>query len=97
MAVPASAAGTVRYVDDNTTKACHGTHFHSIQAAINASHAKDVVYVCPGTYHEELQISVPGLTVQSLGYRKAKLVPPSDATHTALVALLADGVKFRSF
>jgi len=97
MALPVSAAGTVRYVDDNTTGACHGTHLHSIQAAINASSPKDIVYVCRGTYHEELQIGVPGLTVQSLEYRKAKLVPPNASVHTSLVTLLADGVKFRGF
>ncbi len=99
LAMPAAAAGTVRYVDDNMANACHGTHLHTIQAAINASSAKDVVYVCPGTYHEDLVIDVPGLTVQSLEYRKAKLVPPAPENDGlgAMVVIPADGVKFRGF
>jgi len=101
LALPVAAAGAVRYVDDNTgPNACHHTHFHTIQAAINASSAKDVVYVCKGTYDEELYIDVPGLTVQSLEYRKAKLVPPSSTANDgqiAMVVLAADGVKFRGF
>ncbi len=49
IAAPASAAiTTIRYVDDNpNATSCRGTHFHSIQAAINASNAADIVYVCP--------------------------------------------------
>jgi hypothetical protein len=98
LVAPAAAAGTVRYVDDNLNNACHGTHFHSIQAAINASANKDVVYVCPGTYAEELVIDVPGLTVQSLQYRKAKLVPPTGEDGLgAMVVIAANGVKFRGF
>jgi hypothetical protein len=98
IAAPASAAtSTVRYVDDNIATACHGTHFHTIQGAINASNAQDVVYVCPGTYHEQLQIDVPGLTVQSLKFRKAHLVPPASPVFPAVVEISADGAKLRGF
>ncbi len=100
LALPAAAAGAVRYVDDNpNSSSCHGTHLHTIQAAINASSNKDVVYVCPGIYHEELVIDVPGLTVQSLGYRKATLIPPTSGADGlgAMVVMTANGVKFRGF
>ena len=98
IAAPASAAQTFRYVDDNVgATACHHTSFHSIQAAINASSPKDVVYVCPGTYHEEVLVDVPGLTVQSLSYRRAKIVPDGTDGLGAAVVLAADGAKLRGF
>ena len=80
IAAPASAATTtVRYVDDNpNATSCRGTRFHSIQAAIDASNAADIVYVCPGVYHESIVIDVPGLIVQSTKPRKAHIVPPAD-------------------
>ncbi len=88
-AVPASGATrTIRFVDDNPkSTACHHTNFHTIQAAINASNAADVVYVCPGWYHESLVIDVPGLVVQATKARKAHLIPPADSDGAAVVML----------
>ncbi len=39
------------------------THYATIQAAVNAANPSDVVMVCPGTYPEQVVISIP-LTVK---------------------------------
>lgn len=97
VAAPAAAAGTIRYVNNHSGGACGPNHFHTIQGAINASSAHDIVYVCPGTYHEQLTIDVQGLTVQSLKFRKAHLVPPDAPDFPAVVQITADGAKLRGF
>jgi hypothetical protein len=99
LAAPASAAvTTIRYVDDNpNATSCHGTRFHTIQAAINASNEADIVYVCPGTYREQLVLDVPWLTVQSLRHQRATLKPPASLGSPALVEMAAKGTKLRGF
>ena len=98
VAGPASAATTtVRYVDDNPkSTACNHTSFHTIQGAINASDAADIVYVCPGTYHESIVIDVPKLLVQSTKPRMAHIVPPA-ANNGAAVVMESAGSALKGF
>lgn len=61
VAVPASAAGKVRVVDNDgkaSATNCDATTktFSKVQKAIDASAAGDIVRVCPGTYREKLTI-----------------------------------------
>ena len=73
LAAPASATGpTTRWVDDDGHAGPAGCGASavaatSIQAAVTASHAHDVVVVCPGTYVEQVRIrgSRDGLTLRS--------------------------------
>ncbi|MFN8623973.1 MAG: hypothetical protein U0869_24790, partial [Chloroflexota bacterium] len=62
VAVPTSAAGKVRVVDNDgkgTAANCDATTkaFKTIQSAVTASAAGDIVKVCPGTYAEKVSIT----------------------------------------
>lgn len=107
IAVPASAAGKVRVVDndgkgsatncDATTKA-----FSKIQKAIDASAAGDIVKVCPGTYQERVAITGArdGLQVLSTKAGGATIKDPSVymPTMLPLVRITAvDDVTFKGF
>lgn len=73
LATPASAAGTTtRWVDHDGHAGPHGCGGSrhaatSIQSAVDASNADDVVIVCPGTYVGQVRIrgSRDGLTLRS--------------------------------
>src|SRR4051794_2689065 len=102
LAAPTSAAVHTHWVDDDHTAgdgpaACDSATFHTIQGAINASHAGDKVFVCPGTYPEQLDITVPNLTVQANPTRTAKIVEPAAVAGPVQVAIESDGVKFTGF
>ena len=46
---------------------CKNAGYATIQAAINAANAGDTVYVCPGSYVENITINKADLTVSSTG------------------------------
>lgn len=106
IAAPASAVVRTRYVDNDNSAGdgparCDNAGFSSIQAAINASSAGDRVYVCPGSYTEQLTINKRGLEVRSVPALAAKLNAPAtldevDGT-TDLVRITARNVKFVGF
>jgi hypothetical protein len=50
-------AGTL-LVDDDKAE-CPGAGFQTIQGAVDAATAGDVIQVCPGTYHEQVQVTKP--------------------------------------
>jgi hypothetical protein len=58
-AVPVGAAGGVRYVDKYVARDCQGMEpcYTSIQGAVNAAQAGDVIYVFPATYNEGVDLS----------------------------------------
>ena len=80
MAMPAAAAGTNRWVDDDIVAGdgpdqCDGASYTSIQDAIDDSSAGDWVYVCPGTYVETLTIQ-SGVKVMARPLFQAKISAP---------------------
>jgi parallel beta-helix repeat protein len=80
-ALPAAAANPVRWVDDDAgagggPAACATAPFTSIQAAIDASGTWDRVYVCPGTYTEQLTLDVKGVLVKSVPESGAHIATP---------------------
>jgi hypothetical protein len=101
-AAPASAAVHVRWVDNDSKsgdgpRACDTAHFHTIQAAIDASGPGDTIHVCPGKYAEQLDITTPGLTIVSTPMRAATIVAPAGADLEALVGIESDHVSFNGF
>jgi pectin methylesterase-like acyl-CoA thioesterase len=58
-APPVLAAGTARYVNPGAVPGCPhpvGRTYDTIQDAVNASGPGDTVWVCPGTYNEQVYI-----------------------------------------
>ena len=74
----AHASAATRYVDDDGRQCSQARHA-TIQSAINASAARDVVRVCAGRYAEQLTLPAgkPGLFVASLPARAARVVAPA--------------------
>jgi hypothetical protein len=108
LAAPTSAAVHVRWVDNDSKKgdgprSCDTANFHTIQAAVDASHPGDSVFVCPGTYNEQVIVSTPGLLIQSRPTRSAIIIPPEAEDIQLveggydLVDILADDVSFVGF
>ena len=55
-----------RYVNNTSNTSQCPLQFTTIQSAVNASAANDTVYVCAGTYNEQVEIKMPlTLTGQS--------------------------------
>jgi len=108
LAAPTSAAVHIRWVDNDNKKgdgpaACDTANFHTIQAAVDASHPGDSIFVCPGTYKEQVIINTPGLLIQSRPTRSAIIIPPEAdqiqevALGYDLVDILANDVSFVGF
>ena len=103
IAAPASAAGAVRWVDNDSAPGdgpnkCDTAPYHTIQSAINNSNPYDTIYVCPGTYRQALHVDVKGLHIESINYRKAKIMPPANyPDFPAMVSITAREVDFWNF
>lgn len=66
---PATAAATTHVV----------TAGHSIQRAVNAARPGDTIRIEPGTYRENVMVTVPRLTIRGAGAQKVILEPPARA------------------
>src|ERR1700685_1661134 len=64
------SATTVTYIVGTCTS---GTHFSTIQAALDASPAPNTVEVCPGIYSEQLTITRP-VTLEGIAAGNGSLV-----------------------
>jgi hypothetical protein len=77
-------AATVTYIVGNCKS---GTHFSTIQSALDASPAPNTVEVCPGVYSEQVMITKP-VTLEGIAAGNGSLVNielPSDYTANASV------------
>ena len=78
-AAPALAAGTARYVNPGAVPGCPapgGTTYDTIQDAVDAAGTGDTVWVCPGTYLENVYVSGKhSLTIRR--YVVANTPPPT--------------------
>jgi hypothetical protein len=108
VAGPAAAVSHTRWVDNDNKPgdgpaACDTAHFHTIQAAVDASSAGDRIFVCPGTYKEQVIVNTPNLLIQAKPTRTATIVPPeADQIQEVengfdLVDILANGVSLIGF
>jgi nitrous oxidase accessory protein NosD len=70
VAAPPAGAATVRTVAPG----------QSIQRAVDASRPGDVVQILPGTYREDVLVTVPRLTIRGSGAQKVTLEPGAKVT-----------------
>ncbi len=106
-----SASAATRYVDDDRVQ-CPQATSTTIQAAINAAAALDVIRVCAGRYPEQLTLPAgkDGLLVASLPALAARVVAPATGLQAhdvldefeprralALVRVLGDRQRFNGF
>src|SRR5438128_5323899 len=101
LAMPAAAAGhTSRWVDDDATAGdgpdqCDTAAYSSIQAAIDDSSSGDTVFVCPGTYAEQLTLD-NGVRVWARPLRAATIQAPGAGSGT-LVTITGNNAVLRGF
>jgi len=79
----------------NPNRSCRSARFRTIQSAVNAAHPGDKVFVCPGTYREQVVVSKPlslvGLhaTIDEAGVRPGlKLTIPGLGRQTIYAAVV---------
>jgi nitrous oxidase accessory protein NosD len=90
----ASAAGTTRWVNDNSPAivyvtpgtSCNNPGYPTIQGAVNASGPGDRINVCPGSYPEQVVVAAPknNLSLRSVSVWQAVIKAP--------LVMLPDGI-----
>ncbi len=78
-----AASGTTRYVSPsavitNPDTGCSTAAYTSIQTALNASTSGDTVYVCAGTYNEQVKMLTSKITLTGVG--PTAVIDPTSAT-----------------
>ncbi|MPZ67930.1 MAG: hypothetical protein GEU71_00175 [Actinobacteria bacterium] len=98
---PANAAGVTHYVSPATIGSAPGTDcatpgYNTIQAAINAATAGDIVQVCAGTYGEDVVVNKAGLQLLGAGIDNSTIEGPIGGGG-ATVQISASGVVVDGF
>ena len=69
-------------VATNSDKSCATAAYTSIQSAVTASTSGGTVTVCPGTYNEQVTVSVSNLTIEGSG--ASSIIKPTSASPTTV-------------
>lgn len=78
---PAEWTGTIRHVPDD---------YPTIQAAVDGADPGDLVLIGPGVYREEVQVSVPGITLR--GTDRNEVMIDGEFVRANGIRVFADGV-----
>ena len=106
VALPAYAATTLVVDNDGQGTAANcdagGFAYSSIQAAVNAAAPGDTIFICPGTYPEQVVVTTRNLTIRGSGGGSTILRPTTVVANTTTLTtpvpvpvrpiLLIDGV-----
>jgi hypothetical protein len=101
LCAPAAADAATRWVNDNAVTYlppgtnCTRPGYPTIQAAVNAAGAGDVIRVCPGKYVENVTIATSNLTVFGTAGAAATMVKAAKSAYVFVIA--ASGVTLRGF
>lgn len=92
LGAPMAAAAATRWVNDNADSYvppgtnCSRAGYATIQAAVNAAAAGDVISVCPGKYVENVSIGKNNLTVASTAGAAATMVRAAASTYVFVIS-----------
>lgn len=101
LCAPSIANAATRWVNDNAANytppgtSCTTAGYATIQAAVNAASAGDVIRVCPGKYVENVVVGKSNLTISSTAGAAATMVKAAASAYVFVVA--ASGVTVRGF
>jgi hypothetical protein len=89
---PSVAAAATRWVNDNAATyippgtSCTRAGYATIQAAINAASAGDLIKVCPGKYVENLLVATSNLTISATAGPAATMVKAAASTYVFVIS-----------
>jgi hypothetical protein len=95
------AAAATRWVNDDAASylppgtSCRKAGYATIQAAVSAASAGDVIRVCPGKYVENVSVGTSNLTIVSTAGAAATMIRAASSTYVVFVT--ATGVTVRGF
>jgi hypothetical protein len=87
-------AVTTRYVNSDGICGSNTPCYTTIQAAINASVAGDIIQVAAGTYHEALTI---GINLDLIGAGAATTIVDASGLNVPTISITGGNVKIRNF
>jgi hypothetical protein len=101
LCAPSVATAATRWVNDNAASytppgtSCTRAGYATIQAAVNAASAGDVIKVCPGKYVENVLVAESNLMISSTAGAAATMVKAAASMYVFVVA--ASGVTVSGF